>query len=149
MKFKLLLITILLFQFCFGQNFDKSKIIGTWQLMEFDAKDSDDSEIEIGPLVLFDANGDTLRVEEYKPVEVEERFKKIYLKIDTEYLTYYFRGLGERHQYSFKNNTIDIQNEKQLKIINLSYKSMMILDPEPLLYKKVDVDLSDFTLIEN
>ena len=141
------LITMFLCQITFGQKIYKSDIIGTWQM--FQNKKPDTNKIDIGELVLFDEKGDTLRVEENETPEInDKRFGNIYLKIEKKYLFIYLGGLGEKLKYKLNGNTLEIEDKRQFKIIELSKNTMLISDPRLLIYNKVKVDLSDFQLLK-
>ncbi|MFH4966550.1 hypothetical protein V8G69_16255 [Gaetbulibacter sp. M235] len=147
-RLRFFLITVFLCQLTFGQKIIKSDIIGTWQLSE--NKKPEAKKIDVGELVLFDEKGDTLRTEKNKTPEInDKRFGNIYLKIEKKYLVLYFGGLGEKLEYVLNGNILKLEDKRQFKIIELSKNTMLISDPRPLIYNKVEVDLSDYQLIKN
>ena len=136
------------FQLSCGQEINQSEIIGTWQL--FENKKTETNKIDIGELVLFDEKGDTLKVEQNRtPKIIDKRFSNIYLKIEKDYLIEYFGGLGKKQKYVLNGNIIDFEDKRQFKIIEFSKNKLLISEPRTLLYNKVEVDLSDYQLMEN
>ncbi len=147
-KIKYFFIAVLFFQLSCGQEINQSEIIGTWQL--FENKKTETNKIDIGELVLFDEKGDTLKVEQNRtPKIIDKRFSNIYLKIEKDYLIEYFGGLGKKQKYVLNGNIIDFEDKRQFKIIEFSKNKLLISEPRTLLYNKVEVDLSDYQLMEN